>query len=99
MPMWAELDGDVIKVNTAYGRQKCTNMLKRPKVSVLAIDPDDGHRFLEVRGRAEVSDEDANAHADKLITKYRGPECIPTEPREETRVVFRIIPEWVHAIG
>lgn len=99
MPMWADLDRDVIRVNTAYGRQKCTNMLKRPAVSVLVIDPDDGFRFIEVRGRAEASNEDADAHADKLTREYRGPEHVPTEPRQETRVVFRIIPEWVHPIG
>lgn len=99
MPMWVDLDGDEVRINTAAGRQKYWNMLHRPQVSVLAIDPDDGHRFLEIRGEAVLADEDANAHADALIVSYQGAKHVPTAPRTETRVVFRIRPVRVLASG
>ncbi len=94
MPMWADLEDGKVRVNAAVGRQKHANMVARPAVSVLVIDPDDSFRFLEVRGRV-ISwsvDRDTELHADKLVTEYRGPEFVPTEPRTETRSMFVIEP-------
>lgn len=94
MPMWADLEDGMVRVNAAVGRQKHANMVARPAVSVLVIDPDDPFRFLEIRGRV-ISwsvDRDAGLHADKLITEYRGAEFVPSEPRSETRSMFVIEP-------
>lgn len=94
MPMWADLVDGMVRVNAAVGRQKHANMVARPAVSILVIDPDDPFRFLEVRGRV-VSwsvERDAELHADKLITEYRGAEFVPEEPRAETRSMFVIAP-------
>lgn len=94
MPMWADLMDGKVRVNAAVGRQKHANMVARPVVSVLVIDPDDPFRFIEIRGRiiSWSVEQDAELHADKLITEYRGAEFVPTEPRTETRSMFSIEP-------
>lgn len=94
MPMWADLEDGKVRVNAAVGRQKHANMIARPAVSVLVIDPDDPFRFLEVRGRVVSCsvERDAGLHADKLITEYRGAAFVPSEPRSETRSMFVIEP-------
>ena len=50
-PVWADFDGEHIRVNTAAGRQKQKDMAARPQVTVLAIDPSNPYRYLEVRGK------------------------------------------------
>jgi len=49
-PVWCNYDGQHILVNTEKGRQKCRNMTRRSKITVLAVDPDNDNRWLEVRG-------------------------------------------------
>ena len=80
-------------------------MRKNPKVTVLVIDPDDGARFIEVRGDVfEITQEGAIEHADKLTQAYSGGEqqqfygdVYPKETRDkETRVIFKILPTKVN---
>ncbi len=100
MPMWADLADGLVRVNTAVGRQKHANMVRNPHVSVLVVDPDDEFRFIEVRGKAVlITSDGANAHADKLITEYRGAEHVPTAPRSETRIMVAIEPHKVIVNG
>ena len=100
MPMWADLADGLVRVNTARGRQKHANMVRNPHVSLLVVDPDDEFRFIEVRGDVVlITTDGAAAHADKLITEYRGPEHVPTTPRSETRVMVSIRPRRVIVNG
>src|SRR5579884_537351 len=50
-PVWVDLEGDQVIVNTAKGRQKDKNMRRDPRVALAIIDPDNPYRYLEVRGR------------------------------------------------
>ena len=49
-PVWCGFDGTHILVNTEKANQKYRNMSRRPAVTILAIDPDNPTRWLEVRG-------------------------------------------------
>ncbi len=100
MPMWADLADGLVRVNTALGRQKHANMARNPHVSLLVVDPDDDFRFIEVREDVVlITTDGANAHADKLITEYRGAEHVPTAPRSESRVLVVIRPRRVIVNG
>lgn len=97
--VWADYDGDFVLVNTTLERQKGKNMLRNPKVTLLAIDPDDSSRWIEVRGRVVGFDRDnAEAHADILTQRYTGKrrfygDIYPVEQRrKETRVIVKIEP-------
>jgi PPOX class probable F420-dependent enzyme len=97
--VWCDYDGECVLVSTTLERQKGKNMAANPKVTLLVIDPEDGSRYLEVRGEVvEMSQEGAVELADRLTRYYTGKEhfygdIYPTEQQsEETRVVCRIRP-------
>jgi PPOX class probable F420-dependent enzyme len=98
--IWVDYDGEYILINTTLERQKGQNMQVNPKVTVLVIDPKDSSRWIEVRGHVfEITQEGAEAHADKLTRRYcRNKEhfygdIYPVEQKQkETRVVVKIRP-------
>ncbi len=99
-PVWIDMEGDLLRVNTAKGRQKHVNMDERRMVTVLAIDPDNPFRFIEVRGRvARISEEGGDAHIDALAKKYLGADSYPGRNPAETRIICYIEPTRVIASG
>jgi PPOX class probable F420-dependent enzyme len=99
-PVWVDLEGDLVLVNTARGRQKDKNMRRDPRVAMAIIDPENPYRYLEIRGRiAEITEEGADAHIDKMAKKYLGADKYPYRQPSETRVIFKIQPERVSTMG
>ena len=49
-PVWVELDGDNIVINTALGRAKARNLASDPRVAVSLTDPDEPEDAICVRG-------------------------------------------------
>ncbi|MBL8133853.1 MAG: PPOX class F420-dependent oxidoreductase [Anaerolineae bacterium] len=96
-PVWCDLAEGFIRVNTVRGRQKDRNLAERPKVTVLAIDPNDPYRWLEVRGEVVDSTEAGGAeHINALSHLYKGKDFRALEPGE-VRVIYRIRPTRVNA--
>lgn len=95
-PVWCGFDGAYILINTEKGRQKYRNMSRRPAVTILAIDPDDDSRWLEVRGVVVGKTEDgARKHIDELARLYLGVDKYPYHREGDVRVLFRIAPRRV----
>lgn len=96
-PIWIDLaEGDKLRINTAAGRQKWKNLVERPHVTVLAIDPEDPYRWMEIRGKvAAQTEEGADAVIDQLAKKYLGVDVYPGHTPNETRVTFLIEPTRV----
>jgi PPOX class probable F420-dependent enzyme len=99
-PVWVDLDGDLVVVNTAKGRQKDKNMRRDPRVAIAIIDPENPYRYVEIRGRvAEIVEQGADAHIDKMAKKYLGVDKYPYRQASETRVMFKIKPERTSTMG
>jgi len=95
-PVWCSFDGTHILVNTEKGRQTYRNMSRRPAVTILAIDPDNPTRWLEVRGTVVgETEEGADEHIDELARIYLGVDKYPFHRESDVRVLFRIAPERV----
>ena len=95
-PVWCDYDGQYVRINTARGRQKDRNMSKRAKVTVLLIDPNNDHHWVEVRGHIEdIVEEGAFDHINQLSHKYNGRDY-PKNP-DETRVMYKIQPDKVNS--
>jgi PPOX class probable F420-dependent enzyme len=97
--VWTDYDGKNLLLTTILERQKSRNMRDNPKVTLLVIDPKDVSRWIEIRGKvAEISEENAEALADKLTQIYTGKQkfygdIYPVEKRhEQTRVIVKIEP-------
>jgi PPOX class probable F420-dependent enzyme len=99
-PVWVDLDDDLVVVNTAKGRQKDKNMRRDPRVAIAIIDPENPYRYIEIRGRvAEIVEQGADAHIDKMAKKYLGVDKYPYRQASETRVMFKIKPEHTSTMG
>lgn len=99
-PVWVDLDGDLVVVNTARGRQKDKNMRRDPRVSLAIIDPENPYRYIEIRGRiAEITEEGADAHIDKMAKKYLVADKYPYRQSGEVRVMFKIQAEKTSTMG
>lgn len=96
-PVWCNTDGDHVLVNSARGRQKDRNMVRDPRVTILAIDPQNPYRWIQVRGKVvEITGEGAVEHISALCKLYTGIEYYydfsPAAKGKETRVKYRIEP-------
>ena len=105
-PVWCNFDGTHVLLNTTRGRQKEKNIKARPQVTLLAVDPTNPYRYLEVRGRViEMTEEGAVDHISELARLYTDHKTYygdfaPAERRlEETRVLCKLQPTKVVAHG
>ena len=102
-PVWVDYDGTYLRVNSARGRKKVENMEQRPQVTVLAVDPENPYRWMQVQGKIEqVTEEGAVDHINRLSQKYVGePDYYKNNPMrgKETRVIFKIRPTNIVAAG
>jgi hypothetical protein len=74
--------------------------------TIMAIDPENPYRYLEVRGRvAEATEDGAVESINNLAQKYRnkptyyGGVTPAEQANKETRVLFKIEPTHVNAFG
>jgi PPOX class probable F420-dependent enzyme len=99
-PVWIDYDGQYVIFNSAKGRQKDRNVRRDPRVSLAIVDPENPYRYLEIRGRvAEITEQGANEHIDKLAKKYLGVDKYPYAQPSEVRVMYKIKPEHTTTMG
>jgi PPOX class probable F420-dependent enzyme len=103
-PVWCSYDGTHIIVNATANRQKHRNMVARPQVTVMAFDPDNQFRFIEVRGIVEEITADGGGESmNELAMLYTGKPKrygIEAPAREvEERLLYKIKPVHVTCKG
>jgi len=92
--VWAKRDGDTVLFATVRGRLKERNLQRDPRVSLSVFDLEDPLKYVEVRGRAEITEEGGRELINELSHKYDGKD-FRTEPPEVVRVVVRVVPDKV----
>ena len=96
-PVWCSYDGTHVIVNAAAGRQKHRNMVAHPQVTVMAFDPLNQFRYIEVRGIVEeITAEGGGESMNELSIKYTGKPKrygIEAPPRDvDERLLYKIKP-------
>jgi len=97
--VWVDVEGDKVSFNTALGRAKPKHLQHDPRASVLMVDPNDSYKWVAVSGRAELTEEGADAQIDKLAKKYLDADSYPWRKPEEQRLTVRIHPEKIDSYG
>ena len=70
-PIWCNLDGDEVLINTMKQFRKYKNIRLNPLVTLLAYRLDQPFRNIEVRGRVvEMSEDGALDHLNELTALY-----------------------------
>ncbi|MCL4446647.1 MAG: PPOX class F420-dependent oxidoreductase [Actinobacteria bacterium] len=90
-PLWIDVDGDDLLINTAKGRAKARNIERDKRVAVSVVDPNDPYNTVVVRGSVvDITTEGADAHIDSLAKKYLGVDEYPMRQPGEVRIKARI---------
>jgi PPOX class probable F420-dependent enzyme len=95
-PVWVDLDGDEIVINTALGRAKARNLAADPRVAVSIVDPTNDYNVVAVRGTVTTfTTQGADEVIDHLAKKYLGVDTYPNRRADETRVTAKIHPDRI----
>jgi PPOX class probable F420-dependent enzyme len=97
--VWVDVQNGSIGFNTARGRAKARHLERDPRASILIVDPQDPYKWVAVSGKAELTENGADAQIDKLAKKYLGQDEYPWRNPAETRVSVNIRPEKVDSSG
>ena|SRR5712692_4463253 len=92
----------IVSIVSALKKPICKSrkgrMEKRPKVGLDIVDPTNPWHWLSIRGNvAEITEEGANAHIDKMAKKYLGQDKYGFHQPGDVRVICKILPERVIA--
>ncbi len=96
--VWLSLEGDELAVNSAAGRKWPTNLERDGRVTLLVFASDNPYEYVEIRGQAHGTREDADDHIDRLAKKYINQDRYPFRTPEEKRVKYVITPEAVRYV-
>jgi len=95
-PVWVDLEGDEILINTALGRVKARHLANDPRVALSMTDPDDPEVGLAVRGTvSRFTTEGADDAIDRLAKKYLGVERFGDRRPGQVRVSVYITPDHI----
>jgi len=98
-PLWFDVDGEVLRLNTARGRTKERNMRARPRVALAILDPANPYRYLQIRGTVvERREQGAADHIRLLNRKYHGTDDFSI-PEGQVRVTICVRPDRVTVMG
>jgi PPOX class probable F420-dependent enzyme len=99
-PVWIDYDGESVLVNSAHGRTKVKNIERDPRATVTVLPAENQQSgYVMVSGPAELVDEGAREHIDKLAKKYLGEDKYPYLGPGEQRVIIKIHPERIDGFG
>jgi PPOX class probable F420-dependent enzyme len=99
-PVWIDTDGENVLFNTSVGRAKERHLRRDPRVSVVVLPAADQQSgYVSVTGTAEISEEGAVDHINKLAKKYVGLDEYPWLQPGEQRVIVTIKPEKIDTMG
>jgi PPOX class probable F420-dependent enzyme len=99
-PVWIDTDGESVLFNTAIGRAKERHLRRDPRASVVVLPAEDQQSgYVSVTGTAEITEEGAIDHINKLAKKYIGKDEYPYLQPGERRVIVKITPEKIDGMG
>lgn len=95
-PVWGELDGDDIIINTALGRAKARNLANDGRVAISLTDPDNPYTVISIRGTVVgFTTDGADEVIDRLAKKYLNEDTYPFRREGEIRVTVRVRPDRI----
>jgi PPOX class probable F420-dependent enzyme len=95
-PVWFNMDGEYVLINTVKGRTKYRNMMANPQVALAIPDPGNPYRYVQIRGQVVgVIAKGGMEHIQKLAVIYTGKTW--DFPPDQARVICKILPESIDA--
>jgi PPOX class probable F420-dependent enzyme len=100
-PVWIDLSGDKILVNTALGRVKEKNVRRDPRVAISIGNKENQYDKVDIGGRVVefIEGEEADRSIDALAKKYLGVDEYPYRKPDEQRLILLIEPLWISEVA
>jgi PPOX class probable F420-dependent enzyme len=92
---WISLEDGELAVNSAEGRRWPANLDRDPRVTVLVFDQSNPYEYVEIRGTATGTAQDADAQINRLAKKYIGQDEYPFRAPGEVRRKYVITAQRV----
>jgi PPOX class probable F420-dependent enzyme len=92
---WISLEDGELAVNSADGRQWPANLDRDPRITVVVMNQSNPYEYLEIRGTAVGSTDDADDHIDRLAQQYIDQDKYPFRTEGEVRRKYVITPQRV----
>ena len=93
-PMWADMEGDVILINTFDGSAKSKNIQKDPRVALSVVENNNPYNMVSIKGTViDQTTEGADEHLKKLAKRYLGIGKYYYREPNRKRVILKIKPE------
>ncbi len=86
--VWANVEDGAVAVNSAVGRKWPTNLERDPRITVTVYDESNPYEYVEIRGTASGTLDDADGHIDRLAKKYLDADSYPFRQPGEQRIKF-----------
>jgi PPOX class probable F420-dependent enzyme len=100
VPVWVDVDGDTVVLNTAEGRAWPANARRTGKATLTVANMENPYEYVSITGHVAGDTHDgADEHIDKLAQKYLGQDTYPFRKPGEQRVMIRIAPDRVQRAG
>jgi PPOX class probable F420-dependent enzyme len=92
-PVWIDVEGDTVIVNSEQKRLKVRNLQRDPRVAISVPKSENPYEYIEIRGVVkEITPEGGFEGIDRLAEKYLGVEEYPNNLPDDVRVVIKIEP-------
>ena len=96
-PVWIDIEGNSILVNTAIGRVKQKNIEKDPRIAISIVDRNNPYHMVSIRGEVteEITGQVAEDHIDRMAKKYLNKDKYPLRTEGEQRILLKVTPKKV----
>lgn len=96
-PIWVDVDGDTVVLNTAEGRAWPENLRREGHATLTVQNLENPYEYVTISGHVSADTTDgADEHIDQMAKKYLGQDTYPYRQPGEQRVIFRITPDRVY---
>ncbi|MDQ3836296.1 MAG: PPOX class F420-dependent oxidoreductase [Thermoproteota archaeon] len=93
-PMWADMEGDVILINTFENSAKSKNIQKDPRIAISVVENNNPYNMVSIKGTViDQTTEGADEHLKKLAKRYLGIGKYYYREPNRRRVILKIKPE------
>ncbi len=93
-PMWADMEGDVILINTFENSAKSKNIQKDPRIAISVVENNNPYNMVSIKGTViDQTTEGADEHLKKLAKRYLGIGKYYYREPNRKRVILKIKPE------
>lgn len=96
-PVGMLFDGEHIRVSTTADRKKVRNLRADDRITLCVVQPGNLNKYVEIRGRAVLTDDDDRSFIDAIAQRYMGVERYPFDKDWQQRITITVVAEAISA--